>query len=121
MEKLDKFEHLAFHATYAVCILANSTASDFELIDLGPERLNEEQRRKLSERGMEFIGVIGIVAGVPRVALAVPLDPPTTSALSHAFVQRIEDAINGVERAAGDGAEWMQRLYNLPYDRHGAN
>jgi hypothetical protein len=118
---LDKFQQLAWDATYAVCILGNPEASDFELVELGTTPLTEEHRRRLSERGMGFVGVFGIVNGVPHVALAVPLDERATSALSQALVQRSEDAINAVEEAIGDSTEFLKRLYTLPDNRHGAN
>ena len=119
---LDKFERLAWDATYAVCILGNPESRDFELVDIGPKPLTEERRRKMSERGLGFLGVLGIVGGVPRAALAVELDPVTQSALVQSFLQRIEDAINTVEKAAkGDSAEFLQRLYKIPDNRSEMN
>jgi hypothetical protein len=117
---MDKFQQLAWDSTYAVGIVADPKASNFELIELGPEQ-SEARSRELSERGMVFVGVIGIVNGLPRASLAVPLDPMALITLSQAFIHRIEDKINGVSKCFGDSNEWMTHLYNLPDTRNEVN
>ncbi len=113
---MDKFEQLVAAAQFPVCILGN-LRSDFELVDLQSEPMSEDAKRDLSKRGMCFVGVIGLVEGVPRVALAEPLDAMTATALSQAFVQRIEDKINGILAPKGDSVEFLDRLYMLPDTR----
>jgi hypothetical protein len=116
---MDKFEQLAWDATYSAGLLGNGT--EFELVDI-PLKSLSEQLIKWQSKNFGFIGIIGIVNGRPKVALALPLDDATISALSAAFVQRIESAINAVEKvAAGDSAEFLQRLHALPDDRSEMN
>jgi hypothetical protein len=108
---MDKFQQLTFDATFSVCILANPEKGDYELADLD---LSNERVHTLKERGMEFCGVLGIVKGRPRFALALPVTDAIVSALLQAFVQKFEDAINGLGGSMGDSAEFLQRLYELP-------
>lgn len=89
MQKLDKFEAIAHDAQFPVCILGNPQTSEYALIDLEkplPKTL-------LDERGMYFIGAIGIVDGAPRVALNEPLEDATISRLSQAYLRHIADAL----------------------------
>ncbi|SRR5258708_146353 len=116
--KLDRFERVVFDSQYSVCILGNG--KDFELIDPCP--LSEERTRELSARHMAFLGVIGLQDGVPRVALACPLDDLTISALSAVFVHRIESGIVALEKAVmGASLAWLHRLYELPDNRSEVN
>jgi hypothetical protein len=118
---MDKFRQLCLDAPIAVVILGNPETSDFELIDLDFDRLPNERVCALQERGMEFCGVLGLVKGRPRVALALPLGAEIIATLSAAFVQRLEDAINGIKPDMGDSAEWLERLHSLPDNRNGVN
>ena len=105
----DKFEQLVFDAELAVAIFSNPATSDFELINLAP---GQHRPHDLRERGMCFVGVMGIVKGVPRTALDAPLDATITAALSQAFVRHIEQEANRELELAGLG-----RLYQLPDPR----
>jgi excisionase family DNA binding protein len=106
-DHMDKFQQLVLSATYAVCVVGNTQGIEFELLDVWTGAQLEIIRAR---RG--FIGVIGLVGGVPRAALAVLLDDVTISALSQAFVQRIEDAISALEQAVvlQTGAAILRRL-----------
>lgn len=107
----DKFEQLAADAQLAVCVVGNPQTSDFELIELAPGPLSYD-RQNLHERGMVFIGVMGIVQGFPRFALDAPLPSATTAALAQAFVQHTEaTAARELETA------WLARLFALPDTR----
>jgi hypothetical protein len=117
MKTYSKFETLVNQSAFSVCILGNLRTSDFELVDLNPEPMSEDAKRDCTRRGMEFIGVIGLVEGLPRVALECPLDVMTALALSQAFVQRVEDAINAAMKPKGDSAAWLDALYRLPDTR----
>jgi hypothetical protein len=108
----DKFEQLVFDAQLAVAILGNPETSDFELLAVSRLPLSEDQRSRVSERGMFFIGVMGIVQGFPRVALVPPLDEPTTTALAQAYVRFIEQEANRELETA-----FLGRLYQLPDTR----
>lgn len=118
---MDKFEALIRNAQYSVCILGNPETSDFELVDLDPAGLPAERREQLSKRGMKFIGVLGVVKCRPRVALTLPLNDEIVSALSAAFVQRIEKLLNGLDKPMGDSVEWLQQLWELPDTRNETN
>jgi hypothetical protein len=120
MNKLDKFEQLACDATYSAGILGNGT--EYELVDM-PLKKSEEQLTKESQsKNFGFIGIIGIVGGRIKVALALPLDEMTIDALSQAFAQRIDEAISTVEKAmTGDSTQFLQRLHDLQDNREGMN
>lgn len=111
---LDKFQQLAWDAKVVAVILGNGR--EFELIDLNAPRMREQRAHELRQKDFAFIGVIGIVNGRSRVALEVPLDDKSISAVSQAFLQRIGGSIQRIEDAVnlGDSAPWLQRLYSLP-------
>jgi hypothetical protein len=113
----NKFELIAGFGQCPVVILGNLRSSDFELVDLSEPPMSEDVERDLSRRGMCFVGVIGIVEGAAKVALAEPLDAITVTALSGAFVQRVEDAINAKLRQKNDGLVWLESLYQMPDTR----
>jgi hypothetical protein len=110
----DKFDQLISDAQLKVLILGNPETSDFELIDLAPGPLSHDPHN-LHERGMYFVGVMGIVQGVPRSALDEPLDVLTTTALAQAFVLHAERILN-----ARLEADWLGRLYQIPDTRSDA-
>jgi hypothetical protein len=114
---MDKFERLALESQAAAAILGNG--HEFEIIDLGkPEAMpSSEYRRKLLERGFRFVGIVGLIEGRPKTALAEPLDEISTAALSRAYVDLIEQRINESAKAVGDGTDWLTSLYQLPDTR----
>lgn len=107
----DKFEMVVRYATHPVCLLGNVETSDFELVDLDAELLSEDAQRELRERGLYFIGAMGILNGAPCTALAEPLDEGTILALSAAYVQY---AGSIKAKPKGDFTEWASRLHALP-------
>lgn len=109
----DKFELIAGYARLAVVILGNPRISEFVLIDLA-EPLPD--LRSEAQRGLSFIGAVGIVQGVRRVALAEPLDNDALDALSQAYIRHVECILEGRIRATtpGDDSErWLWRLWSL--------
>jgi hypothetical protein len=92
MRQYDKFEQLALDAQLSVVILGNPETSDFEMVSVAPGPLPDE--RNIRARGMRFVGVVGLVHGVPRSALDEPLDAATTSALAQAYLRFIEHEAN---------------------------
>ncbi len=119
---MDKFEQLSEAASYAVAIFGNPARGDYALYDLtkGTPYPVAGNQREIAEGAFVFCGVMGIVRGVPRTALALELDPWAYTALSQAFCERIEAAVTKVEgtlaltTAPGDDSEeWLFRLYNL--------
>lgn len=106
----DKFEEIAWSASYAVAVVGNPASGGFELFDLGPaEQPSEARNRELLGLGFEFLGVIGIVRGRVRVALSEPVAPEMSSAISAAFCQHIENAITDAIKPGGT-LDWVRRL-----------
>lgn len=119
----DKFEALAMEAQLAVCVLGNADVTDMELLLAKPNGLSPEKIRELSiqwaARGLQFIGMIGVVDGKPRTALAVPLDERRIAAISQAFISYCEVVLsdNVAERQKGDSVAWLHALHSLPDTR----
>lgn len=87
-----RFLQIAGSAEYAASIIGNPETQVYILLDTrtpAPSAASETARI-MAERHMRYLGVIGIVQGVPRVALSVPLDADSIALLAHTFVQRIE-------------------------------
>ena len=116
---IDKFEQIAFESQLSVCILANEGVTDIELVNLKSVPLPTP--RDFPGRTLHFLGVIGIVQGVPRTALAEPLDPVRISALSAAFIAYCEVLLDaGLEQQRkGDEVDWLNRLMSLEDPRNG--
>jgi hypothetical protein len=84
IDALDKFQHVVAASEYAAAILANLDTNDTQFVDLSP--VPAEQARTFAGRGLCFIGVVGVVKGQPRVALAVELEERDISMLAQAFL-----------------------------------
>jgi hypothetical protein len=116
----DKFQILAMraHDSLCVCILANDDATDIELVN-PTSPFPEDTSREFDARGLTFLGVMGIVDGLPQTALEIPLDHVRISALSAAFVKYCEDRLNGAFEPQGkaDDVDWLMRLFALPDER----
>jgi hypothetical protein len=108
----DKFEQIAAYARLAVVILGNPTTSEFVLIDLA-EPLPD--LRCEAQRGLSFIGTVGVVQGVPLTVLAQPLDNAALDALSQAYLRHVECVLAGCRAVTpGDDSEqWLWRLWSL--------
>ena len=113
----DKFEQIAGYARLAVGIVGNPKTSEFALVDLtGPEPVPD-----FREYGFCFIGVVGMVQGVPLIALTGPLDNAALDALSQAYIRHVECVLKRRIRAAtpGDDSEkWLWRLWSLKDPRN---
>lgn len=113
----DVFQSLAMRANPAAAVLSNPDGTATELLPVMPRGLSNEDLDSLVQlwagRGLAFIGVIGMVDGIPQTALDIPLDPLRMHALSSAFVRHCEQ----IERQKGDSVEWCERLFALPDPR----
>lgn len=115
----DKFQTLAMRSSVAVSILANSDVSDIELLPVAPRAYSDEEIHRLAAqwagRGLGFIGVVGIVDGVPQTALDVPLDPGRIEALSAAFVAYCESLFGAYirEQTTEPEYDWHAQKYRL--------
>jgi hypothetical protein len=92
LRTLDKFEALTAAATYVRVLLANEQTGDWELID-PTEQLDAERAQTFAARSMCFGGVLGIVDGAPKVALAVVLDSKVLDRISRAFLRHVAYAV----------------------------
>jgi hypothetical protein len=91
MDGLDKFEKLTAESQFTLVLLANEESGDFELID--PQPVPEDRAKTFAERGLTFGGVLGVVSGKPRSALAMPLDGETVTRIVGEFTRRVEYAL----------------------------
>jgi hypothetical protein len=130
---MDKFEQISTTASYAVAIFGNPAREDFSLFDLtkGTPYPVDDIQREIAEGSLVFCGVIGIVHGLPRTALAEPLGEYTIAALTRAFIGRIEAAVTAVEGALtvaslakferverdAESVLWLEALHALPDTR----
>lgn len=93
----DKFSRLLAESRFSMFILGNGATSDYTLAPARP--LPEAVRRDFTKRGLTFVGILGVVDGQPRSALAVPLTDTTIARLSQEFIRRA--------MADKDAAEWL--------------
>ena len=84
---LDKFTQLASEAAFSVCIFRDVPTSEFVLAHVSPSLAT---RQEMGERGLAFVGVAGILRGVPTTKLDEPLGASETSAIAQALVAHIE-------------------------------
>jgi hypothetical protein len=113
----DKFQRLAMESQMAVVILSDPTATDLEFVPVWPRAASDTHLDALAASGrpLEFLGVAGLVDGVTRTALAVPLDPTRIETVSLAFCRYCEGALSEAIEAKrmGDSLEFLGKLYRL--------
>ena len=86
---MDKFSEVVRDAHPNTTVFILGKGAEFQFVSLLGGPSVEEIQRSLEGRDLRFIGVIGLVGGAPRVALAVELDPATASTLSQSYLQFI--------------------------------
>jgi len=110
----DKHHTLVRDAQLALCILGNPQTSDFELIEVPKLPLSAEHLPSLRLRGMYYIGVVGLVDGVPRTALDEPLENASVDALARAFLSHIGSSLRTeADRSNDASVRWLAELYSL--------
>jgi hypothetical protein len=114
MDGLDKCEQLLADSSLAVAILHNPVTSDFELVPV--VRVEDDTARCYTARGLQFSGCIGLVAGQPQVALDVAIVGEAAQKIVRAFVDLVEDQLNGQVPKA-ESVDWLTRLLSLPDPR----
>jgi hypothetical protein len=82
---MDKFTQLLSASQFTRFVFGNNGTSDYVLADALP--LSSDSRREVERRALTFVGVLGIVHGRPKSALAVPVDAATINAISQTFVR----------------------------------
>lgn len=114
-----RFLQLAKSADYAASILGNPDTQAYILLDARtpPPSAVSETARIFVERHMRYLGVIGMVQGVPRMVLRVTLDADSIVLLTHTFVQRIDPeatpAMVTVDRPENDFVRFAEALWRL--------
>lgn len=117
METVDKFEQLAGEAQYAAVILSNPSLADFQLIDLDFAESCQDRRQRLHDAGYQFFGCMGLVNGVPKIAISEPLDQHATAAIRQAFQILVEERINNSLAVNAADVDWLESLHKLPDTR----
>lgn len=120
---MNKCVELVAQASFAVAIVGNPGTRDFELLDL-PVKASLVLRDELKRR-LEFCGIIALVGGRPQTALESPLDESVITALTHAFLDRIDAALTITEavlaaRTDAPPSDWLkfaESLWALPDPR----
>jgi hypothetical protein len=113
MRIFDKFETLVGEADHSFTIMGNLTTSDFALIETSTLPLSESARHDLVQRGMGWLGVVGLVAGQPKTALDTPLGAPVIAALAEAFLQVLAKKLADNDPVLAE----LAALYALPDTR----
>lgn len=93
---MDKFSQLLSESSFSRLILGCESTSDFLLVEDRP--WSDELQRDIRQRGLCWLGVIGIVNGQPRSALAAPMNAETIERLSQEFVHLATASTNAVEQ-----------------------
>lgn len=95
---MDKYTELLYESQFTRFVFGNNATSDYVLADALP--LSDDSQREVERRALTFVGVIGVVQGRPKSALAVELDAATINALSQTFVQQAMADPAAVEQLA---------------------
>ena len=90
---LDRSELIAANASFKRIILGNLATEEFGLYD--PAQIAEglaltKRGVDLTALGLSYCGIVGVVDGVPRTSLEVPLNPPVIDRLSAEFLADLQ-------------------------------
>jgi len=102
-----RFTELVLESSLAASILANEDGTDVELIPVRPDTPdNVEKLAELWEpRELRWVGVIGLVNGMPRTVLQEPLTECQTEKVRQAFsaycTTAVPPAVYGLDRLTG--------------------
>ncbi len=110
---MDKFEKIASSSDFCVAFLGNIQARDYEIVDLSTAlKADEETIRQRQERGLCFLGVAGLVQGVPDAALTDAYGRDVQDALAEAYARHVEAAFRESLEILS-----LTRLHGLPDTR----
>jgi hypothetical protein len=117
----EKSNQLIDEAAIAVQILLGSDGSA-EFVPVKPRAANEQMWEELKARwpgsGLRSIGFVGLVGGMPRVALKEELTTQQIDALASGFIAYCTVLLSAPQEPRQD-EEWLaryyQRLYRSPY------
>jgi hypothetical protein len=116
LSRLNKFQQIACEAKPAFGVLANDQNTDFLLVALDDSPVDDSVSEAARLRGLGFTGAIGLVNGVPRIALAEPLEDEAVSRLVAVFLAYFERLVERVEHDGG-AVLWCENLLRLPDTR----
>lgn len=88
---MDKFERVLANSQFALALLVNESTEDWELVE--PEPVPKDTAQTYAQRGLCWGGVLGIVSGKPRVALATEFSNDVVAAVTAEFMRRFERTI----------------------------
>jgi hypothetical protein len=120
---MDQFEQAISESAFAVGVLGNIEAEDYELIPLGKGAFEcPEENAERKARALCFVGVFTLgQSGQIRTALACPLSDDIGFRLSRAFCLLVAERFAGVVPSVipktgttDAGADWLKRLHSLP-------
>lgn len=119
----DKHDFIAGYGTAVVAILGNVATNDYELVDLASVPFPPETEADFNARSLGFVGTLGLVCGQFRSAFAVSLERDIVDALAKSYFEFICAKFANAPQSspAGDGADWLKALYNLPDNREETN
>ena len=117
----DRFEQLVFDSQISAAILGNRATRDYVLVVPSPGPLPES----LYGRGLEFLGVVGMVGGVPQTEFAAELEPGALFAIAQEWIQHLAGIAGKSQPAqptqtaqsSQSAVEWCEHLYWLPDTR----
>jgi hypothetical protein len=123
---MDKFEELTATAQILSAIIGRPETQEYVVVEMPvPDSVSQG----LAVQGMRFLGLMGIVDGASRTALAEQLSDVAMVSLADVFVQQVvrvlSSRVAAQERAAAEAEappkdEWlafMNTLTALPDDR----
>jgi hypothetical protein len=114
MRTLTKFEQFAKDSAVCIGILANRHNNDVQLVDVDAVPIPPDADARYRARGLEFLGLIGITDGQPRVVLDdVPSDALHAAIIAE-FTWLYGRAVEQLAQSRmGDSLEFLERLYRL--------
>jgi hypothetical protein len=93
---------------FPVAILGNLETRTFELIQLLD--IPPDLHQMIEKRNLCFVGFVGIVDGVPRSALELPIDSAAVADILAAYLQIIETEMNRLE------ISMIERMRTKPFE-----
>lgn len=111
-----RYLQLALSAEHAFSLIGDPEARRYVMLDVrepAPPAASDFARSVVEHR-MRHLGVIGMVRGVPRLELGVPVDRESIAMLMDAFVRRVPTRlIAEIEQLEDDFVPFAQRLWRL--------
>lgn len=114
MQIKDRADFLALYGKTVAVVLGNRTTADYELVDLEACPLEAALQADYTRRGLGYVATFALIDGQFRQAYAVPLPVDVIIGLAQSYACLVLYKIANPKKPAGDGAEWLSRLWELP-------